>query len=72
MIKSLGPGIYGRLEFGLAFTADGQVLAFIKECVGAKNDFSLKSQLSFGIWRDLTNISVDSYGIEAGTVIQNK
>ena len=72
LIKSLGPGVYGRLEFGLAFTADGQVLAFIKECVGAKNDFSLKSQLSFGIWRDLANISVDSYGIEAGTVIQNQ
>ena len=72
MIKSLGPGLYGRVEFGFAFTADGEMSIFFKDCVGARNYIKFGFQLTFGIWTDLANISVDSYGIAGGTVIQNQ
>ena len=56
MIKSLGPGLYGRVEFGFAFTADGEMSIFFKDCVGARNYIKFGFQLTFGVWTDLANM----------------
>jgi len=66
VVASLFSPIYLRQEFGVAFTAEGEMWAFVNECLGAKNDIAIEFQIVLGLWQDLANISVDSYGIGAG------